>query len=129
MNEKDVPGDTDQFHANADHFTQGAQDGGNQNNDKIIDSTDVRINPVHDTGSESSIDPAPHLTNSSASTFQMKVTKLLMLKEMNEHVQDSFKSGEINHNSVPDLHFINIRVPVVVGEYKLECCLERSCNI
>ncbi|WP_260982675.1 BC_2427 family protein [Lysinibacillus fusiformis] len=38
------------------------------------------------------------------------------------HNPQSIEKGEINSSSID--HFIHIRVPVVVGEYKIEICLE-----
>jgi len=40
------------------------------------------------------------------------------------HNSQSIKKGEINNHSYSTKDFMHIRVPVVVGEYKIEICLE-----
>ena len=148
IHEKDVPADTEEFHINKengnesdpliqnDHFyespaytdgapfTQDDRAADPQNNNTITDSTDVQINSVHAVSSEPSIDPVLDPADSSESNMSDESHKAFDHEEMNENVQDSFNTEEINHNSTPAPHFINIRVPVVVGEYNLEVCLE-----
>lgn len=68
--------------------------------------------------------PVPDTDNSLESNILDESYKNFDYKEMNENAQSSFKSAEINENFLPNSHIINIRVPVVLGKYNLECSLE-----
>ncbi len=95
-----------------------------QKEEKLTDSPEVRINPVNDASSESITKPIHDTKNDSKSTISEEGPKTFDHEDMDENIQYSFKSCEINNNSLNFPHFINIRVPVVIGEYNLDCCIE-----
>ena len=95
-----------------------------QKEEKLTDSPELRINPVNDLSVESITQPVHDTKNDSKSTISDAGPETFDHEEMHENIQYSFKSSEINNNSLNFPHNINIRVPVVIGEYNLDCCLE-----
>ena len=94
-----------------EYFSKADQSDENQMNDQKSDSPELQS----DESSHSSVHDPMHASQSPISGETNKVF---------ENTQGFLETGGIDFVSMPDPHFKKIRVPVVLGEYNLDCCVE-----